>query len=181
MKNLLTCDINRRTYMSYDSRQRCSKGRATQSGAHPSPRACALPEAAERLAREWSVTKRQAYRYLQRAQQLRQPVPVQDAKVSFTVKLSRRLVASAPDLRRLHRFDPERDRQPSRASGTPSWGRPWLTTRRVGNARCGWNINLIGCGQRSWPRFMNAWCPTRSRSPLRAATPLPGKQAGGSE
>jgi hypothetical protein len=52
-----------------------------------------LPEAAERLARNWSVTKRQAYRYLQRAQQLRQPVPVQDAKVSFTVKLSRRLVA----------------------------------------------------------------------------------------
>ena len=53
-----------------------------------------LPEAAELLAREWSVTKRQAYRYLQRAQQLRQPVPVQDVKVSFTVKLSRRLVAS---------------------------------------------------------------------------------------
>jgi len=52
-----------------------------------------LPEAAERLARDWSVTKRQAYRYLQRAQQLKQPVPVQDAKVSFTVKLSRRLVA----------------------------------------------------------------------------------------
>jgi len=52
-----------------------------------------LPEASERLAREWSVTKRQAYRYLQRAQQLKQPLPVEDAKVSFTVKLSRRLVA----------------------------------------------------------------------------------------
>lgn len=52
-----------------------------------------LPAASERLAREWSVTKRQAYRYLQRAQQLKQPVPVEDAKVSFTVKLSRRLVA----------------------------------------------------------------------------------------
>ena len=51
-----------------------------------------LPEAAERLARNWSVTKRQAYRYLQRAQQLKRPVPVEDAKVSFTVKLSRRLV-----------------------------------------------------------------------------------------
>ena len=51
-----------------------------------------LPEAAERLARDWSVTKRQAYRYLQRAQRLREPLPVEDAKVSFTVKLSRRLV-----------------------------------------------------------------------------------------
>jgi hypothetical protein len=53
-----------------------------------------LPEAAERLARDWSVSKRQAYRYLQRAQQLKEPVPMEDAKVSFTVKLSRRLVAT---------------------------------------------------------------------------------------
>ena len=51
-----------------------------------------LPELAERLARDWSVTKRQAYRYLRHAQLLKQPVPVEDAKVSFTVKLSRRLV-----------------------------------------------------------------------------------------
>jgi predicted DNA-binding transcriptional regulator YafY len=51
-----------------------------------------LPEAAERLARGWSISKRQAYRYLQQAQQLKQPVPVEDAKVSFTVKLSRRLL-----------------------------------------------------------------------------------------
>jgi predicted DNA-binding transcriptional regulator YafY len=53
-----------------------------------------LPEAAERLAREWLVSKRQAYRYLQRAQQLKRPLPVEDAKISFTVKLSRRLVAT---------------------------------------------------------------------------------------
>ena len=51
-----------------------------------------LPEAAERLARGWAVSKRQAYRYLEPAQQLQQPVPVGDAKVSFTVKLSRRWV-----------------------------------------------------------------------------------------
>ena len=51
-----------------------------------------LPEVAERLARDWSVTKRQAYRYLQRAQQLKRPLPVEGAKISFTVKLSRHLV-----------------------------------------------------------------------------------------
>ena len=51
-----------------------------------------LPEAAERLARRWSISKRQAYRYLRQALQLKQPLPVEDAKVSFTVKLSRRLV-----------------------------------------------------------------------------------------
>ena len=52
-----------------------------------------LPEAAERLARTCSISRRQAYRYLQQAQQLKRPVPVGDAKVSFTIKLSRNLVA----------------------------------------------------------------------------------------
>ena len=51
-----------------------------------------LPEAAERLARGWAVSKRQAYRYLEQAQQLKHPIPIEEAKVSFTVKLSRRLV-----------------------------------------------------------------------------------------
>ena len=51
-----------------------------------------LPEAAERLARGWSISKRQAYRYLEQAQQLKHPLPVGEVKVSFTVKLSRRLV-----------------------------------------------------------------------------------------
>ena len=51
-----------------------------------------LPEAVEHLAGACSISKRQAYRYLQQAQQLKRPVPVGDAKVSFTVKLSRALV-----------------------------------------------------------------------------------------
>ena len=51
-----------------------------------------LPEAAERLAQGCSISKRQAYRYLEQAQQLPHPLPVGDGKVSFTVKLSRRLV-----------------------------------------------------------------------------------------
>jgi len=51
-----------------------------------------LPEAVEHLARTCSISIRQAYRYLEQAQQLKHPVPVGDAKVSFTVKLSRNLV-----------------------------------------------------------------------------------------
>ena len=51
-----------------------------------------LPEAAEHLALDCSISRRQAYRYLEQAQQLKRPVPVGDAKVSFTVKLSRSLV-----------------------------------------------------------------------------------------
>ena len=51
-----------------------------------------LPEAADRLARACTISTRQAYRYLDQAQQLKRPVPILDAKVSFTVKLSRSLV-----------------------------------------------------------------------------------------
>jgi predicted DNA-binding transcriptional regulator YafY len=50
------------------------------------------PDAAEQLARNFSISERQAYRYLELAQQLKHPVPVGDVKVSFTVKLSRGLV-----------------------------------------------------------------------------------------
>jgi len=51
-----------------------------------------LPEAAEQLAQDCSISKRQAYRYLEQAQSLKHPVPVGDVKVSFTIKLSRSLV-----------------------------------------------------------------------------------------
>ena len=51
-----------------------------------------LPEAADRMVRDCGVSPRQAYRYLQHARRLRAPVPVGDAKVAFTVKLSEGLV-----------------------------------------------------------------------------------------
>ena len=51
-----------------------------------------LPEAAQRLAQTCSISRRQAYRYLDQAQRLKHPVPVGDVKVSFTVKLSRGLI-----------------------------------------------------------------------------------------
>lgn len=50
------------------------------------------PKAAQQLARNCSISERQAYRYLEQAQQLKHRVPVGDVKVSFTIKLSRRLV-----------------------------------------------------------------------------------------
>ena len=49
-------------------------------------------EVAQQLARNCSISERQADRYLEQAQRLKHPVPVGDVKVSFTVNLSRRLV-----------------------------------------------------------------------------------------
>ena len=51
-----------------------------------------LPEAASELARTCGISLRQAYRYLERAQHLKGPVPVGDSKIAFTVKLSLTLV-----------------------------------------------------------------------------------------
>ena len=52
----------------------------------------ALPDAVERLVRDCGISPRQAYRDLQHARRLRAPVPVPDATVAFTVKLSRGLM-----------------------------------------------------------------------------------------
>lgn len=51
-----------------------------------------LPDAVEQMARHGSISPRQAYRYLRQAQRLKQPLPVGDPKVAFTVKLSRNLI-----------------------------------------------------------------------------------------
>src|ERR1700693_5588316 len=51
-----------------------------------------LPDAVERLAHDCSISPRQAYRYLQQAQRLKEPVAVAESKVAFTVKLPRSLI-----------------------------------------------------------------------------------------
>jgi predicted HicB family RNase H-like nuclease len=50
------------------------------------------PDAVEQLARDCSISPRQAYRYLQQAQHLKEPVPVSETKLAFTVKLPHSLI-----------------------------------------------------------------------------------------
>src|SRR5271157_4115629 len=109
------------------------------------------PEAAQQLARKCSISERQAYRYLEQAQRLKHPVPVGDAKVSFTIKLSRRLTAT-PRLRRFDRIDLKRDRQPCLLGGTASRGRSWLSRRAVSHEPSIWNIASTDYCRTSWFR-----------------------------
>jgi predicted DNA-binding transcriptional regulator YafY len=51
-----------------------------------------LSVAVEQLAQDFSISPRQAYRYLEQAQQLKQPVPPGEAKLAFTVKLPPSLI-----------------------------------------------------------------------------------------
>jgi predicted DNA-binding transcriptional regulator YafY len=50
------------------------------------------PAVAKELVRRCDISKRQAYRYLQTAQEMTAPMPIGDAKIPFTVKLSQSLV-----------------------------------------------------------------------------------------
>ena len=47
----------------------------------------ALPEAMQRLSREFALSERQAYRYLEEASHLDQPVEVSEVAVPITLKL----------------------------------------------------------------------------------------------
>jgi len=49
-------------------------------------------DAVEQLARDCSISPRQAYRYLEQAQRLKQPVPPSEAKLAFTVKIPQSLI-----------------------------------------------------------------------------------------
>jgi predicted DNA-binding transcriptional regulator YafY len=55
-------------------------------------RSVALPVAAEKLAASFSISVRQAYRYLDQARRLKAPLPVVSPKTSFTVKLPEKVV-----------------------------------------------------------------------------------------
>ena len=55
-------------------------------------RGVALPEAVRRLSREFDLSERQAYRYLEEASLLDRPVDIPEATVSVTLKLPPRTV-----------------------------------------------------------------------------------------
>ena len=52
----------------------------------------ALPKAVQRLSREFDLSERQAYRYLEEASELDAPVEVTEATVPITLKLPPRVV-----------------------------------------------------------------------------------------
>lgn len=49
-------------------------------------------EATSRMAKQYNISKRQAYRYVQKANEVGKQLAVPDPKIAFTVKLSQELV-----------------------------------------------------------------------------------------
>ena len=62
-----------------------------------------VAEAAQRLSDEFSLSRRQAYRYLEQAAALSEPVPILEPTVAVTIKLPASTVRALRAHARLHR------------------------------------------------------------------------------
>jgi hypothetical protein len=69
---------------------KADKARQLNSAHHLLQRGVPLPEAVRRLSREFDLSGRQAYRYLEEATHLDRPVEVSEATVPMTLKLPAR-------------------------------------------------------------------------------------------
>ena len=169
----LTCVINRRTIMTDGPRQRGPESRAAQSGSNPAART-QIPARGRRAPRPGLLHLQAPGLSLSRAGTAAQTSgPGRRCQVVFHGEALPQPGGETARLRCFHRIDLERDRQPSLAGPARSRGRTWLTDRRVGKGRCGWNINLIGCWRRSWHTLMNCSCPTRSGPPPQPVPVIP--------
>src|SRR3954451_17739107 len=88
----LYCVIRGCIVMTYGPCQRRPKSRASQSRSTLLRDFDQLPDAVEQLAQDCSISPRQAYRYLQQAQRLKEPLAVSEPKLAFTVKLPPSLI-----------------------------------------------------------------------------------------
>jgi hypothetical protein len=88
-------DLRRKTVIQLCQMTRSSKmqkARQLNAARGLLQRQIALPEAVRRLSREFDLSERQAYRYLQEASQLGRTIEVPEATVPITLKLPPRTV-----------------------------------------------------------------------------------------
>ena len=117
-------------------------------------------DAAERLARDCSISLRQAYRYLEQAQQLKAPVPPGESKLAFTVKLPRGLIQRVREYATKETFVHQRGGQPGVARAVAARARAWVSRRQLGREPAAWNIDLIVCCRTNLHRHTSCWCRT---------------------
>ena len=123
-------------------------------------------EAAMKLARECSISPRQAHRYLQTAQQLKQPVPVSESKLAFTVKLPRSLIPRVRQYARARKLPVSEVVTRALSAAGTARTRAWVSRNQLGHTLSSWNIVWIDGCRKSWRRFMNYWCRTSVDQPV---------------
>ena len=149
------------TLVTHGTSQRCRQSRTSNHARGLLQRFDSLPDAVDKMVRDCSVSPRQAYRYLQQAGRLKENVPIADAKMAFTVKLSEALVKRLRSYaaRRGVRI-PQRSCEPCAGGVSAAEEEAWVNGDQVGATRFSWNIGLIVCCRENWNRFMDCWRPT---------------------
>jgi len=116
-------------------------------------------EAATALTQQFGLSRRQAYRYLQEAQEIDAPVLVASPSIPITLKIPADVVNRLRSPCSNQRYDDWRDcgagyRQFSRQAAPP-----WLIA--IGEVmKLSWNLLLIACMPLNWSRSLLFWCRT---------------------
>ena len=121
-------------------------------------RGVALPEAVRRLAREFDLSERQAYRYLEEASQLDRPVEIPEATVSVTLKLPPRTVELLRKVCEKQWSHHRRDRNRRVKCVSADSKEAWLSRiERAAIFKLMFPIRLIACSSRSLRRLTRLW------------------------
>jgi hypothetical protein len=121
-------------------------------------RRIALPEAMRRLSREFDLSERQAYRYLEEASQLDRPVEVPETTIAGYAEASHADGGTAPEVREKQRSDHRRDRSRCVAYVSAHSKKAWLSRgKKAAHYKSTFPIRLIACSSRSSRRFTTFW------------------------
>ena len=170
-KKCLTCDINRRIYMSDASRQPYPKGRTAQLGPHPSAAVSALAGGCPAIGPELLHLRAPGLSLPRAGTATQAPSPGRRCQSVLHHQAFAPSRTATPRLRRFDRIDLERDRQPCLLGGTAPRGRSWLTRRPVSHEPSIWNTASTDYCRTSWFRPTTCSCRTGTGRLLQARSP----------
>jgi hypothetical protein len=125
-------------------------------------RGTSMAEAVALLSRQFGISRRQAYRYVQEAQAIGHAVAIVAPSVPITLKMPANVGARCAGVLRNQWLDDQRDRDASDRDLSLSCTRAWLSEDDIGIAtKSDSIIRLTACLAANFSKFTNSWFPTR--------------------
>ena len=115
-----------------------------------------LGEVALSMSRQFAMSRRQAYRYIEEAQLIGRPVPVAEAATAVTFKLPPSLVDAVRARAATGRNDDQRHGEPGAAGVSRRSRRPWLNGAAM-IAASNSSMRLTVSSPSSWSRSTGSW------------------------
>jgi hypothetical protein len=118
----------------------------------------ARAQAVRRLSREFDLSERQAYRYLEKASQLDRPVEIPETTIPVTLKLPPTNRGTSPEIREKQRSDYRGNRSRRVACLSAYSQKAWLSrVQEATHIESISHIHLIACSSRSSRRLTRFW------------------------